>query len=312
MNRGGLVLIAAPVHASLISGLQDAGYTCKVEVRITQESAFHLVKDCVGIITSTRLQLNKELLDAAPALKWIGRMGSGMEVIDLDHAAQKGIYCFGSPEGNCNAVAEHAVGMLLSLIRRIRVSGNQMQQGTWLRDENRGIELEGKTIGIIGFGHTGRALAHKLSVWDMRILAYDKYPVADVPGYVTVCPSLQCIYQEADIVSFHVPFASDTMHYLNESFVSAMIKPFILLNTSRGAVVSIDALFDAMKAGKVSGACLDVFEKEPVSGMTGDMKEKFEYLMGCDNMIVTPHIAGYTFEALEKMSKALLDKVLAI
>ena len=154
----GKVLIAAPVHEVLLNGLADAGYECRMHVSITQDEAPGLIKDCVGVITSTRLQLNKTLLDAAPQLKWIGRMGSGMEIVDVAYATEKGIACHSSPEGNRNAVAEHALGMLLALNRRIVSSNEEVKEGKWIRDANRGYELEGKTIGIIGFGHTGRAL----------------------------------------------------------------------------------------------------------------------------------------------------------
>ena len=156
-NREGKVLIAAPVHEALTGALTAAGYTCVMQENITQELAFRLIGDCAGVITSTRLQLDKALLDAAHELKWIGRMGSGMEVVDLAYAAEKGIACYGSPEGNCNAVGEHTLGMLLGLIRHIVWSQAEIKDGVWKREENRGTELEGKTIGIIGFGHTGRA-----------------------------------------------------------------------------------------------------------------------------------------------------------
>ena len=312
ISSKGRVLIAAPVHVLLTNGLTQAGYECVVHEKITQEAAFTLIQDCVGVITSTRLQLNSDLIDAAHGLKWIGRMGSGMEVIDLEHARQKGVVCFGSPEGNSNAVGEHALGMLLSLIRRIGVGQNEMKQGIWLRDENRGTELEGKTLGIIGFGHTGRSFARKLSGFDMKILAYDKYSFSEVPDYVTRSNSLDAIFKEADIVSFHVPSHEETRHYFNGQFLAAMNKPFILINTSRGVVVDTNALYDGIAGKKIIGACLDVFEIEPISKMGIHMYDKLNSIMQMPNVVVTPHIAGYTFEALEKMSKALLVKVLSI
>lgn len=306
----GKVLIAAPVHQVLIEGLIAQGYTCDIHEHITQSSAYTLVADCVGIITSTRLQLDKPLIDTAPALKWIGRMGSGMEVIDVPYATQKDIYCFGSPEGNCNAVGEHATGLLLDLNRRISVSYSEMKQGLFLRNENRGIELEGKTIGIIGFGHTGRSFAKKLQGFDMNILAYDKYNATEVPSYVTNCSDLSRIYNEADILSFHVPLQEDTIHYFNNEFVLNMKKKFIVINTSRGPVVDTLALLHGIKAGRIAGACLDVFEQEPISAMKEDVKNAMHQLMSLPIVITTPHIAGYTFEALYKMSNTLLSKVL--
>ena len=303
------VLIAAPVHKVLTEGLEELGYECVVSEKINQAAAYDLIGACVGVVTSTRLQLDRSLIDVAPMLQWIGRMGSGMEVIDLDYAATKNIRCFGSPEGNCNAVGEHALGMLLSLIRRITWSHNEMRSGIWKRDENRGIELEGKTIGIIGFGHTGHSFARKLSGFDTKILAYDKYSINDVPDGVANCASLEPIFDNADIISFHVPLHSDTIGYFNEAFLSRMRKPFILINTSRGPVVEFATLNNGIKSGQIVGACLDVFETEPLGSMNDIDRNMLGELTNTDKVIVTPHIAGYTFEALYKMSKTLLNKI---
>jgi D-3-phosphoglycerate dehydrogenase len=303
------VLIAAPVHQLLIDSLSELGYHCVVHQHITQSAAFSLIEDCAGVVTSTRLQLDKALIDAAPRLRWIGRMGSGMEVIDLDHARSKGIACFGSPEGNCNAVGEHALGMLLSLTRHIAWSQQELRQGVWKRDENRGIELEGKTLGIIGFGHTGAAFAKKLSGFDMRILVYDKYAPEKVSSGYEGCRTLDKIMAEADILSFHVPLQKDTIHYFNEAFISGMRKPFIFINTSRGQVADMSALYNGLKQGKILGACLDVFEQEPLSAMDDHQSAIFGHLIQMPNVVATPHIAGYTFEALYKMSKTLAERI---
>lgn len=305
----GKVLIAAPVHSILTRWLEANGYECVVRERITQAEAMQLVGDCVGVITSTRLQIDKELIDAAPQLRWIGRMGSGMEVIDVPYATKKGIACHASPEGNSNAVAEHALGMLLSLNKRILKSNTEVQNGLWLRDENRGVELEGKTIGIIGFGHTGSSFARKLYGFDINVLVYDKYVRGTVPKYMQECPSLDQIYEQADIVSFHVPLQHDTIHYLNAFFVEKMQKPFVLINTSRGRVVDTKALYDGLLSGKISGACLDVWEEEPLAAMSAEMRDYLNKTAALPQVIVTPHIAGYSVEALYKMSKALLDKI---
>jgi D-3-phosphoglycerate dehydrogenase / 2-oxoglutarate reductase len=310
-NKTGNVLIAAPVHSVLTEGLAALGYTCVIRENITQAIAFEAIKDCVGVITSTRLQLDKELLDASPGLQWIGRMGSGMEVINVTYAEGKGIRCFSSPEGNCNAVGEHALGMLLALIRRMVWSHNEVSVGTWKREENRGAELEGKTVGIIGFGHTGRSFAKKLMGFDTRTLVYDKYKQQDVPSYVTSCDSLDTIFKEADIISFHVPLQPDTIHYLNKDFIASMKRPFILINTSRGSVVDTLALQKGMLSGKITGSCLDVFEHEPLSAMEPGLRVAINELARQPNVVLTPHIAGYTHEALYKMSKVLFDKVSA-
>jgi D-3-phosphoglycerate dehydrogenase len=304
------VLVAAPVHDVLLEGLADHGYECVIHESITQGAAHILIKGCVGVITSTRLMLDKALLDAAPRLAWIGRMGSGMEVVDMEYVAQKGIACYSSPEGNCDAVGEHAVGMMLALMRRIAWSHIEMKQGIWLRDENRGSELDGKTIGIIGFGHTGAAFAKKLRGFDMNIIAYDKYNPSAIPANIKCCDTLQEIYDTADIVSFHVPLQADTVHYFNQDFIQRMQKPFILVNTARGQVVDTAALMQGLNDGKVTGACLDVYEQEPLSAMNVKLRGFTEQLAAMPNVILTPHIAGYTFEAVYKMSKTLLDKII--
>ena len=308
-NNKGKVLIAAPVHAVLTYWLSISGYECVFYENIKQADAYKLIKDCIGVITSTRLQLDRKLIDAAPQLEWIGRMGSGMEVVDVEYATARKIACYSSPEGNSNAVGEHALGMLLSLVHRINWANSEMKQGIWRRDENRGMELEGKTVGIIGYGHTGQAFAKKLTGFDMRVLAYDKHYPKLGSDNVVKCKDLEPIFEEADIISFHVPLQEDTMHYFNDVFLSKMHKPFILINTSRGPVVDTAVLLKGMRHGKVSGACLDVFEEEPLTAMNKHARTMLNELMDLPNTVVTPHIAGYTFESLYKMSKVLLDKI---
>lgn len=304
------VLIAAPVHPILPTWLQANGFECITHEKIDQQAAMSLVGECVGIVTSTRLDINRQLIDAAPLLQWVGRMGSGMEIIDLAYAAGKGIACYSSPEGNCNAVAEHALGMLLALNKKIITSFAEVKEGIWLRDENRGVEIEGKTIGIIGFGHTGSAFARKLYGFDTRILVYDRYRKDIAPKYLEEC-ELDVIYREADIISFHVPLAKDTMHYFNHDFVARMQKPFVLINTSRGQVVDSNALYTGLLSGKITGACLDVYETEPISAMGEQQRDFFDRMAAMKNVVITPHIAGYSAEALYKMSKALLDKIVS-
>ncbi len=308
MPDRGKVLIAAPTHPVLIDGLSSIGYQCVLHEDISQDMAYMLIGDCTGVITSTRLQLDKALLDSAKQLRWVGRMGSGMEVVDVEYAAIKGVTCFSSPEGNCNAVGEHALGMLLALIRRITWSQNEINKGIWRREENRGIEIEGKTIGIVGYGHAGSSFAKKLLGFDARILAYDKYKPEGIPSNI-INTNLDQIFSEADIVSFHVPFGPDTLHYFNADFIERMRKPFILINTSRGTVVDTAALYRGLQQKKVLGACLDVFEQEPLAAMDADLRDIVADLSASPNVVITPHIAGYTHEALYKMSKVLFEKI---
>lgn len=303
------VLIAAPVHPVLTEGLAANGYDCVTIQDINQDKALKVVSDCVGIITSTRLQIDKQMLDAATNLKWIGRMGSGIEVIDTEYATQKGISWYSSPEGNRNAVAEHALGMLLSLNKRIVVSNNEIKEGFWKREENRGVELDGKTLGIIGFGNTGQAFAQVLSGFNIEIIAYDITHQNNTPKNVQLTDNLNVIFERADIISFHVPLNENTAHYLNESFINKMQKPFVLINTSRGKVVDIQAVYNGLNRGSVSAVCLDVWEEEPIDGMSDMQREYLQKIVVLPNAIITPHIAGYSHESLYKMSKILLDKI---
>jgi D-3-phosphoglycerate dehydrogenase / 2-oxoglutarate reductase len=305
----GKVLIAVPVHEVLSDGLTNAGYELIIREQITRPEALQLITDCEGVITSTRLLLNRELLDAAPQLKWIGRMGSGMEVIDVPYAETKGIKCYSSPEGNRNAVAEHALGMLLGVTNKINSSAAEVINGQWRREENRGIELEGRTIGLIGFGNTGRAFAKKLQGFDMRILAYDKYDTKNVPGYVEMCPDMQPIFEQAEIVSLHIPLNEETRNYVNANFLLKMTQAFILINTSRGEVVDTSVLQTGLESKKIKGACLDVWPEEPLEKMSRAQKMILQHVVKMPQVIVTPHIAGYTFEALFKMSNVLLAKI---
>lgn len=305
------MLITAPVHHILTDWLSANGYECVHYDKITQEEALTLVKECVGIVTSTRLQINKQLIDAAPQLRWIGRMGSGMEIIDVPYALSKGIACYSSPDGNSNAVAEHALGMLLSVNKRIYKSFSEVKEGKWLRNANRGIELDGKTVGIIGFGNTGSRFAKKLSGFDVKILAYDTQFERDVPAYVTMCDSLTPIYNEADVISFHVPLKEDTKHYFNDAFVEKVKKPFIFINTSRGSVADIQTIYNGLTSGKISSACIDVWEEEPIEKMTIETRGVLDHISKMNNVVITPHIAGYSVEAIYKMSKSVLEKIVS-
>ena len=304
----GMVLMAAPVHPVLAGGLEALGYKLRYPEKLSQEAASALLQDCVGVITSTRLQLHAQLLLAAPGLRWIGRMGSGLEVIDLEAAEAQGIQVFSSPDGNCNAVAEHALGMLLALQKKICSSAAEVAAGKWLREENRGEELEGKTVGLIGFGHTGRALARLLQGFAVTILAYDPYNNYPDPPCVQRA-TLAEIQARADVLSFHVPMRPDTRYYFDEAFLAALAKPVILLNTSRGEVVNSATLEMGINSGQIKAAGIDVWEGEPISTMPATEKNRLLRLASKEVVIITPHIAGYSREALYKMSFSLLEQL---
>lgn len=312
MNRplkpGGQVLVAAPAPASLLSGLEQRGYRYRYFPEMDEAQAGRQIRDCQGLITSTRVRVDASLLDQAPALQWVGRMGSGMELIDLEETARRGIHCFSSPEGNAGAVAEHALGMMISWGRNIVRSHREVQRGRWLREENRGQELGSQTLGIIGMGHTGRALARLMEGFGTRILGYDIDPDLPFPSRVERV-SLAELQAKARILSFHVPLDESTYHYLDAAFVERMAHPFLLVNTSRGPVVERQALLWGLEQGKILGACLDVWEQEPLERMDGPSRQALEQLLARPDCLITPHIAGYSHQALERMGEVLLVKL---
>jgi D-3-phosphoglycerate dehydrogenase / 2-oxoglutarate reductase len=302
------IIITAPAHEYLVTHLEEKGFDVEYAPAITYFDLGNKIGEATGIVVTTRLPINKELIDKADKLKWIGRLGSGMEVIDEEYANKKGIECISTPEGNRNAVAEHCLGLLLSLMNNICRSYIEVKEGKWLRNENRGIELSGKTVGIIGFGNMGSSFARLLAPFNVNLLAYDKYKKGFGSDQV-IESDIETIMNEAEIISFHVPLTSETFHMAGDDFFHGLKKKPFYITTCRGPVTDTNALCEALKQEKISGAALDVLENENPATYSNKEKEMFHYLLSHPNVIVTPHIAGYSVEAYFRMSSILLDKL---
>lgn len=301
-------------HPLLWEQLEAAGFSNEADYTSSKQEVEAKIAGYDGIVIRSRFKINKEFIDSAPNLKFIARVGAGLESIDIDYAESKGIHLIAAPEGNRNAVGEQALGMLLSLFNNLNKADREVRSGHWVREGNRGHELDGKTVGIIGYGNMGKSFARKLRGFDVEVLCYDIKPGVGDENARQV--KLGEFLQKADVVSLHTPWTPETDKMVNESFINAFAKPFWLINTARGNSLVTADLALALQSGKVLGAALDVLEYEKSSFehlfTDADMPGAFRYLLSADNVLLTPHIAGWTFESHERLAQVIADKIKAL
>jgi len=297
-------------HPLLLNQLNELGFTNDEDFTSSKDEIEAKLHVYDGIIIRSRFSIDKHFLDKATNLKFIGRVGAGLENIDCKYAKQKNIHLISAPEGNRNAVGEHALGMLLSLFNKLNKADAEVRNGKWLREENRGIELDGKTVGLIGYGNMGKSFAKKLRGFDVKILCYDIKPTIGDENCKQV--SLEEIQQKADVLSLHTPQTTLTTNMVDSDFINQFKKSFWLINTARGKSVVTKDLVEALKSEKILGAGLDVLEYEKASFenlFTSEMPEAFNYLIQSKNVLLTPHVAGWTVESNQKLAQTIVDKI---
>ena len=303
-------------HPLLWEQLEEAGFHNEADFTSSKSEIEAKIHNYNGIVIRSRFKIDREFIDKATNLKFIARVGAGLESIDCEYAKSKKIHLIAAPEGNRNAVGEHALGMLLSLMNKLNCADKLVREGKWIREGNRGYELEGKTVGIIGYGNMGKSFAKKLRGFDVEVLCYDILP--DVGDENARQVSLQELQQKADVLSLHIPWTPETDKMINTNFINAFAKPFWFINTSRGKNVVTDDLVTALQSGKIIGAGLDVLEYEKLSfenlflssrAQSRELPRAFEYLLQAENVILTPHIAGWTFESHQKLAQIIVDKI---
>jgi D-3-phosphoglycerate dehydrogenase len=300
------ILIVDDIHPIFIEQAEAMDYHCHYQPTIKPEQAYEIINEYEGLVIRSKFLVDRRLIDISTNLKFICRAGAGMDNIDEAYANEKGIILINAPEGNMDAVGEHAIAMLLNLMNNINRSDAEIREGVWKREANRGYELKGKIVGIVGYGFMGSSFARKLSGFDVRVIAYDKYKTGFSDQYVREV-SMEEMVKLADVVSFHIPLTAETKGLVNDEYLFHFKKPIFLLNTSRGKVVQTQAVLNAIKLGKILGAGLDVLEVEKFPALT--QQPWFDELRHSDKVLLTPHVAGWTFDSYRRISEVMAEKL---
>lgn len=302
------ILIVDEMHESIVEMLNELGFDVDYFLEIELEEVLEKIGEYEGLIIRSKFSIDAKFLNHAKNLKFIGRAGAGLDLIDIDACKKAGVEVFGANEANKVAVAEHLIGMILSLLHKINTGSNEVKLGQWKREANRGEELFGKTVGIIGYGHNGQASAERLSAFGCKVIAYDKYKYGFGTHLIQEV-DLNTFYEKAEIVSLHIPLTKETDKWINADFFRQFKKPIIFCNIARGEIVVLKDLVAAFKSGQVRGACLDVLENEKLKTLNSVQKENFDYLATNNKVILTPHVAGWSTESYVKINNVLKDKI---
>ena len=304
------ILITDDLHENIFPMLAELGFEVNYQPGIKRAEILEIIKDYEGLLIRSKTKIDREFLSFCTKLEFIGRAGAGLDLIDLEAVTEKNIKVFAANEGNSDAVAEHTIGMILMLFNKLNFADAEVHQGIWHREENRGIELCGMTVGIIGYGNMGKALSQRLIGFGVKTLAFDTDNKKILnEEFFALKSTMQSIFENADIISLHIPLTDDTRMMVDDDFISQFHKNIFLVNTSRGEVVSTNSVLNGLKSGKIRGACLDVLENEKLDKLTPEQNEIYTQLFQQKNVILTPHIAGWTVESYRKINEVLVDKL---
>jgi len=297
------------MHSSLLPLMAEIGVLADYQPKISPEEVLKIISSYDGIVVRSKMNLDQQFFEKATALKFVARAGAGMDKIDVAAAAKNNILLLNAPEGNSNALAEQALAMLLSIMNNLANANLEVKSKIWKREANRGYELSGKRVGIIGYGHMGKAFARKLSLLGCQVMAFDKYKKNYGDEFVSEV-SLESLQSQCDIITIHISLDSSNRHFIDEKFFESLVHPIWFLNTSRGEVVDTASLINALQEGKVKGAALDVLENENLASLTAQQTKDFDYLVQANNVLLSPHVGGWTFESYEKINQVLVAKIL--